>query len=835
MKHLKMLICAALILLLALPAALGEDIASPAEEPEAPEAEVFELFSDEGVAPESIPKAAGFADPVFSEWVMAHFDANDDGELSDAEARVVTEISIADLGIESLSGIERFTALRALDCSDNRLTALDLSGNPALSSLICDGNPLPWVDVGPCPRLKSTVTTLAPSLVDGCPTFSTTSKKTTTVLVTLPKGAALLIGGQAVYDPALPLSIPESAVLGVKESLDLSPMEGSCPALYCGFTTSNKKYAKVSSKGVATGAKAGSAVITVTAFDGRTATCEIRVMKAPSKVTLSETRLALSVGDEAVLQAILPERTASALTWTSSNPNALAVENGRLTAKAPGSATVTVSTFNKKKASCVVTVTAPPTGVTLEAGTLMLMRRQTATLKAALTPVGAAGALTWTSDRPDILSVDEKTGLLTALSEGTATVTVATSNGFTDTCAVTVTPGPDRIVLAVTSLKLGVGESLPLNAQAVRDDEAAVGQTLSYATSASKYATVSADGVVTGRKKGSAAITVSAPNGVKAVCNVTVVKAPSSIKLSKSSLTLEHGAKATLTATPSSASAVTWSGYDPEIISVENGVVTGLTPGITSITVSTYNGKKATCAVRVTMSREDIANYRATHPLIAVAHRGGAAYWPENTLEAFRNSASTGADMVELDVQTTSDGVQVIHHDSSFKAGGKTYKIPKNTYAKLVAAKPSLCTLDEALDTIYKTGLMIQLELKESADAKKCVAAIAKHNMKNRTWYISFKTAQLKAVRAQDPEAKLGYIFEKSVPKHLDSTIASLRISALMVKHDLLTQTRLNDWHMAGLLVNVWTINNREDCRRFADMGVDFITSNYPDYAAAVK
>ena len=831
MKLVRFAACLALMLAMGLPA-LSEEAVSVAAEPETSGAAAFELAADEA---EAIPKAAtGFADPVFSEWVTAHCDRDGDGAISDAEARKVTAMNLSGLGIQSLGGIERFTALKTLDCSNNQLTQLDLSGNAALTALLCDGNPLPWVDVGPCPKLKDTVTSVPPRLVGDCPTF-TASKKSRTVALILPRDAALLIDGATCYDPGLPLSIPESALLGVKETVNVSPTGGSCPALYCSFTTSAKKYAKVSAKGMVTGVKAGHALITVTAFDGRTATCAVTVKKAPSRVTLSEQQLPMSVGDEATLTALLPEDTTATLTWTSSAPGVVAVEEGVLRALAPGQATVTVKTHNRKKDTCKVTVTAPPTGVTLEAGTLMLMRRQTVTLKAVLAPAGASGVLKWTSDHPEIASVDEKTGLITALSEGQATVTVVTANGCSDACAVTVTPGPDRIALAETDVKLGVGDKLDLNARALRDDDAEVGQQLTYTTSASKYATVSADGIVTGKKKGSATITVSAPNGVQATCRVTVVKAPSSIKLSKSSLILERGDSATLTARPNTASAVTWSGYDPEIISVEDGVVTALKPGITTLTVSTYNGKRASCTVRVTMSREDIANYRATHPLIAVAHRGGAAYWPENTLEAFRNSASTGADMIELDVQTTSDGVQVIHHDASFKAGGKTYKIPKNTYAKLVAAKPSLCTLDEALDTIYKTGLMIQLELKASADAQKCVEAIASHGMEDRTWYISFKTAQLKAVRALDPEAKLGYIFEDKVPKDLESTIASLRISALMVKHNLLTQTRLDDWHMAGLLVNVWTVNDRAECRRFANMGVDFITSNYPDYAADVK
>jgi glycerophosphoryl diester phosphodiesterase len=51
-----------------------------------------------------------------------------------------------------------------------------------------------------------------------------------------------------------------------------------------------------------------------------------------------------------------------------------------------------------------------------------------------------------------------------------------------------------------------------------------------------------------------------------------------------------------------------------------------------------------------------------------IAHRGGAALWPENTLAAFANAVATGADGAELDVQLTRDGELVVFHDFRLKA-----------------------------------------------------------------------------------------------------------------------------------------------------------------------
>ena len=123
-----------------------------------------------------------------------------------------------------------------------------------------------------------------------------------------------------------------------------------------------------------------------------------------------------------------------------------------------------------------------------------------------------------------------------------------------------------------------------------------------------------------------------------------------------------------------------------------------------------------------------VAPYRDSHPLAVIAHRGGK---PENTLAAFSTAASNGADGVELDVRTTKDGVQVVHHDASISAGGKTYKIASYKYSRLKSLKPSLCTLDEALKVISGTNLSLQLELKDTANASACVAAVKRWGMQN--------------------------------------------------------------------------------------------------------
>ena len=93
-----------------------------------------------------------FPDPVFLQYVKDNIDTEDttgqkDGKLSQAERDAVTEISITNTNCTDLTGIAYFANLKILYCSDNKLTGLDMSGNPALEQLLCYENNLESLNV----------------------------------------------------------------------------------------------------------------------------------------------------------------------------------------------------------------------------------------------------------------------------------------------------------------------------------------------------------------------------------------------------------------------------------------------------------------------------------------------------------------------------------------------------------------------------------------------------------------------------------------------------------------------------------------------------------------
>ena len=103
----------------------------------------------------------------------------------------------------------------------------------------------------------------------------------------------------------------------------------------------------------------------------------------------------------------------------------------------------------------------------------------------------------------------------------------------------------------------------------------------------------------------------------------------------------------------------------------------------------------------------------ATGEPACIAHRGASAHAPENTLSAFRTAAELGAEMWEIDVQLTADGVPVITHDANLKRiAGIDRAIADLRFERLRDLAPDIPTLGETLDLAASLDQALYIELK---------------------------------------------------------------------------------------------------------------------------
>ena len=234
------------------------------------------------------------------------------------------------------------------------------------------------------------------------------------------------------------------------------------------WSSSNTSVASVDGNGKVTANKAGTATITATSNNGKKATCTVTVTNptvAVTGVSLNKTSLTLTVGDTSTLTATVSPSNATNknVSWSSSNTNVATVDtSGKVTAKAAGTATITVTTVDgSKKATCNVTVNAanvPVTGVTLNKTSLTLTVGGNETLSATVNPSNATNkGVTWSSSNTGVATVDSN-GKVTAKAKGSATITVTTEDGHkTATCSVNV--NEPAATYSVTARKIQGGGS----------------------------------------------------------------------------------------------------------------------------------------------------------------------------------------------------------------------------------------------------------------------------------------------------------------------------------------------------------------------------------------
>lgn len=252
------------------------------------------------------------------------------------------------------------------------------------------------------------------------------------------------------------------------------------------------------------------------------------------------------------------------------------------------------------------------TGVTLDQTSLTLEAGQTAQLTATVQPANAANqAVTWSSSDNNIVSVDA-TGKITANAKGSATITVTTEEGGkTATCTVTVTEPAAPIEVTAIALKasttIAIGDTETLTVTYTPAD-ANTGKALTWKSDNTAVATVDDNGVVKGIAAGTAKITATSTTNpaITATCAVTVqAVAVTGVSLNKTSINLQVGGSETLTATVTPANAtnkeIIWNTSDGSIATINNGKVTAVAAGQTTITATTVDGNKtATCTITVT-------------------------------------------------------------------------------------------------------------------------------------------------------------------------------------------------------------------------------------------
>ena len=310
------------------------------------------------------------------------------------------------------------------------------------------------------------------------------------------------------------------------------------------WSSDHPEIASVSNNGTVTAvASSGTAIITATTEDGGyTATCAVEVLPNPvTSLTLNKTSTTIPRwGQETLVATVTPSNASdTSVDWSSDHPEIASVDpDGTVHGVTAGTATIKALAHDGSGCfeNCVVTVTyTAVTGVTLnKASTKIALNAtdHTETLIATVNPAGASKkTVTWTSSDNSVATVDSN-GKVTAVSVGTATITVTTDDGgYTATCDVEVYNAVTGVSLNKTSETIDGSSTLDLTATISPLN--ATNQNITWTSSDDNIATVSSTGTYTARvsptgtKSGVVTITVTTEDGnYHAECTVKVRKNP---------------------------------------------------------------------------------------------------------------------------------------------------------------------------------------------------------------------------------------------------------------------------------------------------------------------
>jgi glycerophosphoryl diester phosphodiesterase len=219
-------------------------------------------------------------------------------------------------------------------------------------------------------------------------------------------------------------------------------------------------------------------------------------------------------------------------------------------------------------------------------------------------------------------------------------------------------------------------------------------------------------------------------------------------------------------------------------------------------------------------------------------HRGAGRYAPENTLPAFEKALRLGADFVEFDVHTTSDGQSYLLHDHTLdgKTNGKgpIATTPASVIASLSAgvkfARPfahvGLPTLDEFLQTVAgKVDLYFDAK---AITPEALAAAVERHHVAART-VVYQSPAYLARLRALNPRIRALPPLRSA--NELDALAAQLKPYAVDADWDILSQDLIARCHARGIRVFSDALGAHEriaDYLQAMDWGIDLIQTDHP-------
>ncbi len=221
--------------------------------------------------------------------------------------------------------------------------------------------------------------------------------------------------------------------------------------------------------------------------------------------------------------------------------------------------------------------------------------------------------------------------------------------------------------------------------------------------------------------------------------------------------------------------------------------------------------------------------------VLKISHRGSLNNSPENCIESFRKVAEYGIDFVEFDVRLTKDNKIVVIHDCDIKRTTDGKGLIKNFTLKELRLfhnrdNNPIPTIQEVFK-ILKNKSLCKIHIKENGMEEKVIRLVEENNIKKSVIITSELQGIIRKIKEIAPNirAELGGFENKVNVGEIIKKTKSVDAEIIGSHYNITTKEFVEKAHKNGIEIHVWPANNKSRIERAKRIGVDGITSSYPE------
>lgn len=240
---------------------------------------------------------------------------------------------------------------------------------------------------------------------------------------------------------------------------------------------------------------------------------------------------------------------------------------------------------------------------------------------------------------------------------------------------------------------------------------------------------------------------------------------------------------------------------------------------------------------------------------IIIAHRGASAYYPENTMIAFEKAVEMGAEMIEMDVMLSKDGIPIVFHDAKLNqhTNGNSYvkyytlkelkELDAGSWFNPKFSNQKIPTLEEVLHFASgKIALNIEIKTEAVSDQikngveEKVLQLVKEHGMQKHVLFSSFDYRAVRHFKRLDANIPVALLYEKNQSNRLlpHQLVKKYNVDAFNCSYRQLKKKWIADINKYNIPAFIYTVDSKRRMQKLIAGGVTGIFTNKPDLLKSV-